>query len=78
MISLSGFTSTAPAGSSIWAAVQLDAMIEKNGAIVIANDNCLVRPATAWQRSVEDIQYRYLPPELAPADPLPGRRDKRR
>ncbi|MEU7144151.1 class I SAM-dependent methyltransferase [Nocardia sp. NPDC046473] len=51
----------------------LDVMVERNGVIVLANDSCLVRPTTAWQQSVEDIQRRYLPPELTPADPLPGR-----
>ncbi|MFD6161994.1 class I SAM-dependent methyltransferase [Nocardia sp. NPDC060256] len=51
----------------------LDAIVEPNGAIVLANDSCLVRPTTAWQQSVEDIQRRHLSPELVPADPLPGR-----
>ncbi|AYF79604.1 class I SAM-dependent methyltransferase [Nocardia yunnanensis] len=55
------------------ALMALDAMIEKNGAVVLANDSCLVRPTTTWQKSVEDIQHRYLPTELASADPLPGR-----
>ncbi|MGW4244376.1 class I SAM-dependent methyltransferase [Nocardia sp. NPDC004722] len=51
----------------------LDSMLEDNGALVLANDSCLIRPTTAWQRTVEAIQHRYLPADLAPQDPLPGR-----
>jgi ubiquinone/menaquinone biosynthesis C-methylase UbiE len=53
--------------------VALDATVEDNGAIVLANDSCLVRPTTTWQQSVEDIQRRFLPPDLVQTDPLPGR-----
>ncbi|AYF78047.1 class I SAM-dependent methyltransferase [Nocardia yunnanensis] len=51
----------------------LDGVVEDNGVIVLANDSCLVRPTTAWQKVVEDVQCRYLPAELAPGEPLPGR-----
>ena len=51
----------------------LATIVEDNGAIVLANDSCLVRPTTAWQQTVEDIQRRFLPPDLVPTDPLPGR-----
>ncbi|WP_460729477.1 class I SAM-dependent methyltransferase [Nocardia heshunensis] len=55
--------------------LSLDTMVEPNGVIVLANDSCLIRPTTPWQQSIEDLQHRYLPPELIPADPLPGRLD---
>ena len=41
----------------------LDGMVEDGGGIVLANDSCLVRPTTAWQRAIEDIQRRFLPPD---------------
>jgi 2-polyprenyl-3-methyl-5-hydroxy-6-metoxy-1,4-benzoquinol methylase len=51
----------------------LDRMVEDSGGLVLANDSCLVRPVTAWQQAIEDIQRRFLPPDFAPPDPLPGR-----
>ncbi|WP_063040120.1 class I SAM-dependent methyltransferase [Nocardia pseudovaccinii] len=50
----------------------LDSMVDGDGAIVLANDSCLVRPITPWQQTVEDIQRRFVPAELMPP-PLPGR-----
>ena len=41
----------------------LDGMVDDDGGLVIANDSCLVRPTTQWQRAIEDIQNRFLPPE---------------
>ncbi|MFE3187534.1 class I SAM-dependent methyltransferase [Nocardia sp. NPDC059240] len=55
--------------------LSLDAMVDRHGVIVLANDSCLIRPTTPWQQSVEAIQYRYLPPQQLPADTLPGRLD---
>jgi ubiquinone/menaquinone biosynthesis C-methylase UbiE len=40
----------------------LTGMVDDDGGLVIANDSCLVRPTTAWQQAIEDIQYRFLPP----------------
>ncbi|MFF2554831.1 class I SAM-dependent methyltransferase [Nocardia sp. NPDC058058] len=40
----------------------LDDMVEDSGVVVIANDNCLVRPSTTWQRTIEDVQRSFLPP----------------
>ncbi|UGT67164.1 class I SAM-dependent methyltransferase [Nocardia gipuzkoensis] len=36
---------------------------EDEGALVIANDSCLVGPATEWQRAIEDVQRRFLSPQ---------------
>jgi ubiquinone/menaquinone biosynthesis C-methylase UbiE len=41
----------------------LDDMVEAGGGIVIANDSCLVRPTTAWQQAIEDVQRHFLPPD---------------
>lgn len=38
-------------------------MVDDNGGLVIANDSCLVRPTTAWQQAIEEIQHRFLPPD---------------
>jgi SAM-dependent methyltransferase len=51
----------------------LDGMVDDVGGIVLANDSCLVRPATAWQQAIEEIQRHFLPPDFVPPDPLPGR-----
>jgi ubiquinone/menaquinone biosynthesis C-methylase UbiE len=40
----------------------LASMVDDDGGIVIANDGCLVRPTTAWQHAVEDIQHHFLGP----------------
>lgn len=39
----------------------LDGMVEADGGVVMANYSCLVRPVTAWQRAVEELQPRFLP-----------------
>lgn len=44
----------------------LDRMVDEDGGLVIANDSCLVRPTTTWQRAIEDIQRRFLPPDQQP------------
>jgi hypothetical protein len=46
----------------------LAGMVDNGGGIVIANDGCLVRPTTAWQHAVEDMQHRFLGPipKIAP------------
>jgi SAM-dependent methyltransferase len=41
----------------------LDGMVDAEGGLVIANDSCLVRPTTAWQQAIADIQDRFLPPD---------------
>jgi SAM-dependent methyltransferase len=41
----------------------LDAMVDDDGSLVIANDSCLVRPTTPWQQAIEEIQRRFLPPD---------------
>jgi hypothetical protein len=41
----------------------LDGMVDAGGGLVIANDGCLVHPTTPWQRAIEDLQSRFLPPE---------------
>lgn len=51
----------------------LDDMVDDTGGVVLANDSCLVRPVTAWQQAVEGLQGRFLPVDVAPPDPLPGR-----
>ena len=47
----------------------LDGMVEDGGGIAIANDSCLVRPATTWQQAIEDIQHRFLPPDWQASSP---------
>ncbi len=47
----------------------LDGMVDADGGLVIANDSCLVRPTTAWQRAIEDLQHRYLPPDWQAGSP---------
>lgn len=44
----------------------LDEMVDDDGSLVIANDSCLVRPATAWQQAIEDVQHSFLPPDQHP------------
>ena len=51
----------------------LDDMVDDVGGIVLANDSCLVRPTTAWQQAIEEIQRHFLPPDFVPAGALPGR-----
>ena len=51
----------------------LDGMVDDDGGVVLANDSCLVRPTTAWQRAVEEIQHRFLPADFVLPDALPGR-----
>lgn len=34
----------------------LDEIIDDDGFVVIANDSCLVRPATRWQQAIEEVQ----------------------
>jgi SAM-dependent methyltransferase len=40
----------------------LDEMVDDDGTLVIANDSCLVRPTTPWQRAIEEVQHHFLPP----------------
>lgn len=44
----------------------LAGMVEDDGGLVIANDGCLVRPTTAWQQVVEEVQHRFLGPVTEP------------
>jgi SAM-dependent methyltransferase len=41
----------------------LDAMVDDDGSLVIANDSCLIRPTTPWQQAIEEIQRQFLPPD---------------
>ncbi|MGV9610826.1 class I SAM-dependent methyltransferase [Nocardia xishanensis] len=47
----------------------LDGMVEDRGGLVIANDSCLVRPITAWQLAIEEVQHRFLPPDQRSGTP---------
>jgi 2-polyprenyl-3-methyl-5-hydroxy-6-metoxy-1,4-benzoquinol methylase len=38
----------------------LAGMVAPTGGLVIVNDNCLVRPATDWQRTLETIQTKFV------------------
>lgn len=51
----------------------LDDMVDDDGGVVLANDSCLVRPTTAWQQAIEEIQRHFLPSDSMLPDPLPGR-----
>jgi SAM-dependent methyltransferase len=54
----------------------LDGMVDDHGGLVIANDSCLIRPATTWQQAIEDVQQRFLPPGWQASIPdLPGGRE---
>jgi hypothetical protein len=46
----------------------LERMVDEDGGLVIANDSCLVRPTTTWQRAIEDVQRRFLPPHSQPGN----------
>jgi ubiquinone/menaquinone biosynthesis C-methylase UbiE len=35
-------------------------MVAPSGELVIVNDSCLVRPATDWQRAIEETQAKFL------------------
>jgi SAM-dependent methyltransferase len=50
----------------------LESMIDDDGGLVIANDGCLVHPTTRWQRAIEDIQNRFLPPETPTSSTNPA------
>lgn len=45
----------------------LDGMVEGDGGVVMANDSCLVRPVTAWQRAIGELQARFLPADALPS-----------
>lgn len=47
----------------------LDDMVDPGGGLVIANDSCLVRPATEWQHAIEAFQDRFLPTDWRPGSP---------
>jgi len=47
----------------------LDDMVDERGGVVIANDSCLVRPATIWQQAIYEFQYRFLPPDWQASSP---------
>jgi len=47
----------------------LDDMVDERGGVVIANDSCLVRPATTWQQAIYEFQYRFLPPDWQASSP---------
>ena len=51
-------------------------MVDAEGGLVIANDNCLVRPTTAWQQAIEDLQHLFLPRDWQAGGPsLPDARE---
>ncbi|MDX1893283.1 class I SAM-dependent methyltransferase [Mycolicibacterium sp. 050158] len=45
----------------------LDDLVVDGGALVIVNDGCLVQANAPWQRAIEQVQARFLPPNPAPA-----------
>jgi hypothetical protein len=47
-------------------------MVDAEGGLVIANDGCLVRPTTAWQRAIDDVQQRFLPADWRVGSPNPS------
>lgn len=49
----------------------LERMVDAEGGLVIANDGCLVRPTTAWQRAIDDVQQRFLLPDWRAGSPNP-------
>ncbi len=51
----------------------LDDMVDDDGGVVLANDSCLVRPATAWQRAIQELQPRFLPSDFVMPDALSDR-----
>jgi SAM-dependent methyltransferase len=51
-------------------------MVDAEGGLVIANDSCLVRPTTAWQQAIEDLQHLFLPRDWQAGSPsLPDSRE---
>jgi len=50
----------------------LDSIVDGDGGLAIANDSCLVRPITQWQRAIEDIQERFIPMETLTNTTHPG------
>jgi SAM-dependent methyltransferase len=47
-------------------------MVDVDGGIVLANDSCLVRPTTAWQQAIVDLEHDFLPPDFVFPEPTPG------
>ncbi|MGV9802888.1 methyltransferase domain-containing protein [Mycobacterium sp. NPDC003449] len=41
----------------------LDDMVDRDGSLVIANDSNLLLPSTPWQRAIQEVQHRFLPPD---------------
>jgi SAM-dependent methyltransferase len=50
----------------------LESIVDGGGGLVIANDSCLIRPTTPWQRAIEDLQNHFLPPEMLRDNATPG------
>jgi SAM-dependent methyltransferase len=50
----------------------LDDFVDDDGGVVLANDSCLVRPITAWQQAIEEIQSHFLPSDFVMPEPLLG------
>jgi len=50
----------------------LDDMVDDDGGIVLANDSCLVRPATAWQQAIVEIQPQFMPADVELTNPMQG------
>jgi SAM-dependent methyltransferase len=50
----------------------LEGMVDAEGGLAIANDGCLVRPTTAWQHAIDDVQQRFLPTDWRAGSPNPS------
>ncbi|MGW4096584.1 class I SAM-dependent methyltransferase [Mycobacterium sp. NPDC004974] len=47
----------------------LDGMVDDDGSLVIANDSNLLLPTTPWQRAIQEVQRRFLPPDYQHGPP---------
>lgn len=47
----------------------LDDLVDNDGSLVIANDTNLLLPSTPWQRAIQDVQRRFLPPDYQHGPP---------
>ncbi len=47
----------------------LDDIVDGDGSLVIANDTNLLLPTTPWQRAIQEVQRRFLPPNYRHGPP---------
>ncbi|GAA3221470.1 class I SAM-dependent methyltransferase [Nonomuraea helvata] len=43
----------------------LAGMVEDGGGVVIANDGCLARAVVPWQHAIEEVQHRFIGPQVS-------------